>query len=261
MPAWRPVRRRELIAALRRLGFQGPYSGGKHEFMVRGQRVLPPRIPVAPRPPRPPRPRRAHPRPLPREGGPRRRRAGPPHHAVARREDRRALLASHSPVGNRRAPAADPAAGRRRSWRRSRDSGRQLPPKARRRSPKRSHTRPLGTGACSTSSSGSSTKSYFPLSEPPTLRLRRRVLRPRRRPSGCPSHTTAASGCMTSTGESAKPRGSRVTMALQPAASAAAAQTASSKSRHPRVNARLITAWSTGATRNTVSRSPTTRRA
>jgi len=104
-------------------------------------------------------------------------------------------------------------------------------------------------------------QSYFPLSEPPTLRLRRRVLRPRRRPSGCPSHTTAASGCMTSTGESAKPRGSRVTMALQPAASAAAAQTASSKSRHPRVNARLITAWSTGATRNTVSRSPTTRRA
>ena len=41
MPAWRPVSRRELIAALRRLGFQGPYSGGKHEFMVRGQRVLP----------------------------------------------------------------------------------------------------------------------------------------------------------------------------------------------------------------------------
>src|SRR5438093_5248627 len=40
MPAWRPVSRRELIAALRRLGFQGPYSGGKHEFMVRGDRVL-----------------------------------------------------------------------------------------------------------------------------------------------------------------------------------------------------------------------------
>jgi len=29
MPAWRPVSRRELIATLRRLGFQGPYSGGK----------------------------------------------------------------------------------------------------------------------------------------------------------------------------------------------------------------------------------------
>ncbi len=40
MPAWRPVSRRELIATLRRLGFQGPYSGGKHEFMVRGERVL-----------------------------------------------------------------------------------------------------------------------------------------------------------------------------------------------------------------------------
>lgn len=36
MPAWRPVSRRELIATLRRLGFQGLYSGGKHEFMVRG---------------------------------------------------------------------------------------------------------------------------------------------------------------------------------------------------------------------------------
>ena len=40
MPAWGPVSRRQLIAALRRLGFQGPYSGGKHEFMVRGDRVL-----------------------------------------------------------------------------------------------------------------------------------------------------------------------------------------------------------------------------
>ena len=40
MPAWRPVSRRQLVAALRRLGFQGPYSGGKHEFMVRGERVL-----------------------------------------------------------------------------------------------------------------------------------------------------------------------------------------------------------------------------
>lgn len=40
MPAWRPVSRRELIATLRRLGFKGPYSGGKHEFMVRDDRVL-----------------------------------------------------------------------------------------------------------------------------------------------------------------------------------------------------------------------------
>jgi predicted RNA binding protein YcfA (HicA-like mRNA interferase family) len=40
MPAWRPISRRALVATLRRLGFAGPYSGGKHEFMVRGDRVL-----------------------------------------------------------------------------------------------------------------------------------------------------------------------------------------------------------------------------
>jgi len=40
MPAWGPISRRQLIALLRRLGFQGPYSGGKHEFMVRGDHVL-----------------------------------------------------------------------------------------------------------------------------------------------------------------------------------------------------------------------------
>ena len=37
MPAWGPIRRRDLIAALRRLGFDGPYSGGKHAFMQRGK--------------------------------------------------------------------------------------------------------------------------------------------------------------------------------------------------------------------------------
>ncbi|MBI4617601.1 MAG: type II toxin-antitoxin system HicA family toxin [Planctomycetes bacterium] len=36
MPPWGPVSRRVLIATLRRLGFEGPYSGGRHEFMVRG---------------------------------------------------------------------------------------------------------------------------------------------------------------------------------------------------------------------------------
>jgi len=40
MPPWRPLKRRELIAALRRLSFSGPYSGGKHQFMVRGDVVL-----------------------------------------------------------------------------------------------------------------------------------------------------------------------------------------------------------------------------
>jgi hypothetical protein len=36
MPPWGPVNRRVLVATLRRVGFEGPYSGGKHEFMVRG---------------------------------------------------------------------------------------------------------------------------------------------------------------------------------------------------------------------------------
>jgi predicted RNA binding protein YcfA (HicA-like mRNA interferase family) len=40
MPAWKPVKRRELIATLRRLGFSGPYSGGRHEFMQKKDLIL-----------------------------------------------------------------------------------------------------------------------------------------------------------------------------------------------------------------------------
>jgi predicted RNA binding protein YcfA (HicA-like mRNA interferase family) len=40
MPPFGPVRRSELIRALRALGFDGPYSGGKHQFMVRGSVTL-----------------------------------------------------------------------------------------------------------------------------------------------------------------------------------------------------------------------------
>jgi len=40
MPSFGPIRRRDLIAVLRRLGFRGPYSGGKHEFMQRDGLVL-----------------------------------------------------------------------------------------------------------------------------------------------------------------------------------------------------------------------------
>lgn len=43
MPRIGPIKRRELIACLHRLSFEGPYSGGKHQFMVRGQITL--RIP------------------------------------------------------------------------------------------------------------------------------------------------------------------------------------------------------------------------
>jgi len=38
-----PVSRRELVARLARLGFNGPYGGGKHQYMRRGDRVV--RIP------------------------------------------------------------------------------------------------------------------------------------------------------------------------------------------------------------------------
>ena len=40
MSAWGPIKRRDLIAGLRNLGFEGPLSGGKHGFMVRGAVVV-----------------------------------------------------------------------------------------------------------------------------------------------------------------------------------------------------------------------------
>lgn len=43
MPPFGPVRRADLVRALRSLGFAGPFSGGRHEFMVRGDVTL--RIP------------------------------------------------------------------------------------------------------------------------------------------------------------------------------------------------------------------------
>jgi predicted RNA binding protein YcfA (HicA-like mRNA interferase family) len=40
MPQFGPIRRRELIACLRRLGFAGPFGGGKHDFMQKGNLVV-----------------------------------------------------------------------------------------------------------------------------------------------------------------------------------------------------------------------------
>jgi hypothetical protein len=42
MPTFGPISRRELIRALRRLGFEGPYTGtGRHpEYMIRGERLV-----------------------------------------------------------------------------------------------------------------------------------------------------------------------------------------------------------------------------
>jgi predicted RNA binding protein YcfA (HicA-like mRNA interferase family) len=36
MPKLGPIKRKELIHYMRRLGFEGPISGGNHQFMVRG---------------------------------------------------------------------------------------------------------------------------------------------------------------------------------------------------------------------------------
>jgi len=36
MPTLRPIKRRDLIRYLRELGFEGPYAGGKHEYMGYG---------------------------------------------------------------------------------------------------------------------------------------------------------------------------------------------------------------------------------
>jgi len=35
MPRLGSIKRRDLIRYLRELGFDGPYSGGKHEYMIR----------------------------------------------------------------------------------------------------------------------------------------------------------------------------------------------------------------------------------
>jgi predicted RNA binding protein YcfA (HicA-like mRNA interferase family) len=36
MPHFGPIKRRELVAGLRLLGYRGPFAGGRHEFMQRG---------------------------------------------------------------------------------------------------------------------------------------------------------------------------------------------------------------------------------
>jgi len=40
MPTFGPVSRKELIRRLRAMGFDGPYSGGKHSFMLKGRLTL-----------------------------------------------------------------------------------------------------------------------------------------------------------------------------------------------------------------------------
>jgi predicted RNA binding protein YcfA (HicA-like mRNA interferase family) len=43
MPPLRPLKRKELIRFLKKVGFKGPYSGGKHQIMTKDNLTL--RIP------------------------------------------------------------------------------------------------------------------------------------------------------------------------------------------------------------------------
>jgi predicted RNA binding protein YcfA (HicA-like mRNA interferase family) len=40
MPAFGPISRKDLIRCLRAAGFDGPYLGGKHSFMTKGNVTL-----------------------------------------------------------------------------------------------------------------------------------------------------------------------------------------------------------------------------
>jgi predicted RNA binding protein YcfA (HicA-like mRNA interferase family) len=40
MPPFGPISRKELIRFLRQCGFEGPYSGGRHQFMIKGNHTI-----------------------------------------------------------------------------------------------------------------------------------------------------------------------------------------------------------------------------
>ncbi len=40
MPHLGPIKRQDLIRHLKQLGFKGPYSGGKHQFVIKGSLTL-----------------------------------------------------------------------------------------------------------------------------------------------------------------------------------------------------------------------------
>lgn len=40
MSRWTPCKRRDFVRRLRQVGFDGPFSGGRHQFMTCGQQRL-----------------------------------------------------------------------------------------------------------------------------------------------------------------------------------------------------------------------------
>jgi predicted RNA binding protein YcfA (HicA-like mRNA interferase family) len=37
MPPFKPIKRKELIKVLKQAGFEGPHTGGRHEFLIKGE--------------------------------------------------------------------------------------------------------------------------------------------------------------------------------------------------------------------------------
>lgn len=37
MPPFGPIKRKDFIKALKQAGFEGPFAGGSHEFMIKGE--------------------------------------------------------------------------------------------------------------------------------------------------------------------------------------------------------------------------------
>lgn len=40
MPTWKAIKWRELVISLKKADFKGPYSGGKHQYLVKGELKL-----------------------------------------------------------------------------------------------------------------------------------------------------------------------------------------------------------------------------
>lgn len=49
MPPFGPIKRKDLVGYFARLGFEGPYSGGRNQFMVKGD-ITPYESPIHIRP-------------------------------------------------------------------------------------------------------------------------------------------------------------------------------------------------------------------
>ena len=37
MPPFKPIKHKDLIKALKEAGFEGPYAGSRHEFLIKGE--------------------------------------------------------------------------------------------------------------------------------------------------------------------------------------------------------------------------------